>query len=64
MAEKDAIDISYTSRSRAIAILGCAVSAIEVDGTPFKKPDDAGMALLLPAGEHILTLRKQVSLPR
>jgi hypothetical protein len=64
IAEKDAIDISYTSCSRAIAILGCAVSAIEVDGTPFKKPDDAGTALLLPAGEHILTLRKRVSLPR
>jgi hypothetical protein len=58
VSEKDAIDVSYTSRSRAIAVLGCAASAIEVDGAPFEKPNDG--VLLLPAGEHILTLHKQV----
>jgi hypothetical protein len=54
--EKDAVNISYMSRSRAIAILGCLASAIEVDGSSFGKPDDR--VLLLPAGEHVLTLHK------
>ena len=58
ISEKDTLDISYTSRSRAIAVLGCAASAIEVDGAPFGKSDDG--VLLLPAGQHILTLHKQV----
>ena len=57
--EKDAIEISYTSRSRAIAILGCVVSTIEVDGTPFGKSNDP--ILLLPVGQHILTLHKQAA---
>lgn len=59
LPEKEAVDISYVSRSRAIAILACPVSGIEVDGTPFETPRGEA-ALLLPAGQHILTLRKQV----
>jgi hypothetical protein len=57
---KDSVELAYVSRSRAIAILGSDVSAIDVDGTPFWKPDAqrAGSSVLLPSGEHIVTLHR------
>ncbi len=57
---KDSVELSYSSRSRAIAILGSNVAAVDVDGASYWKPDaqDHSMSVLLPAGEHILTLHR------
>jgi hypothetical protein len=51
------IDVSYSSRSRAIALFGSPVSAIQVDGAPFWKRavDEHAMSILLPAGQHVVT---------
>ena len=51
----DRADLSYTSRSRAVAILGSAVSSIELDGQPFGKQAAADASILLPAGQHVVT---------
>jgi len=57
---KDSVELAYASRSRAIAILGSDVSSIDVDGAPYWKPgtQNAGSSVLLPSGEHILTLHR------
>ena len=57
---KDSVEVAYVSRSRAIAILGSDVSSIDVDGAPYWKPDtqNAGSSVLLPSGEHIVTLHR------
>jgi hypothetical protein len=56
----NSVELAYTSRSRAIAILGSDVSAIAVDGAPYWKPgtQNAGCSVLLPSGEHIITLHR------
>jgi hypothetical protein len=54
-AAADRADLSYTSRSRAVAILGSAVSSIELDGEPFSKKEEANSSILLPAGQHLVT---------
>ncbi len=57
-ATKDHIDVSYASRSRAIAKPDVSVSSIEVDGTVFWKRnanDSSQSAIVLPAGQHIAT---------
>jgi len=51
----DRADLSYTSRSRAVAVLGSAVSSIELDGEPFSKKEAADTSILLPAGQHVVT---------
>lgn len=50
------VDLAYTSRSRAVAMLASPVSAVEIDGAPFWKAggDPAG-SVLLPAGRHVAT---------
>jgi len=47
-------DISYASKSRAIAVFGSVVSRVEVDGAPFldAKAGERLNSVLLPAGEH------------
>ena len=52
-----AVELSYASRSRAVAVLGSPVSSVEVDGAPFWKaaPNSTGGSLLLPAGQHVAT---------
>ncbi len=45
------VDVAYESRTRAIAILGAQVSAIEVDGEKFKANGNG--FVLLPAGQHV-----------
>ena len=57
---KDSVELAYVSRSRAIAILGSDVSSIDVDGAPYWKPgtQNAGSSVLLPSGEHIVTLHR------
>jgi hypothetical protein len=52
---KDRVDLAYTSRSRAVAVLGAPVSSIEVDGAALPKSADPG-SVLLPAGQHVVTL--------
>jgi hypothetical protein len=53
----DHADISYTSKSRAVAVLGSPVSRIEVDGTPFleAKSGERLNSVVLPAGDHKVT---------
>ena len=52
------VEVAYKSRSRAIAVLSSPVSSIEVDGVPYQRPDTGNKAtLLLPAGQHLLSLR-------
>jgi hypothetical protein len=55
VAATDSADLSYTSRSRAVAVLGSAVSSIELDGEPFSKKEQANSSILLPAGQHLVT---------
>ncbi|MBV9303546.1 MAG: hypothetical protein JOY62_02550 [Acidobacteriaceae bacterium] len=57
LESKDWVDLSYSSRSRAIALLGSPVSSIEVDGAPFWKrtAGENTASIMLPAGQHIVT---------
>jgi hypothetical protein len=48
------VDLAYQSRTRAIAILGGSVSAIELDGQPSSLTRE-GNAVLLPAGQHLVS---------
>jgi hypothetical protein len=52
---KDRVDLAYTSRSRAVAVLASPVSSIELDGAALPKRADSN-AVLLPAGQHVVTL--------
>jgi hypothetical protein len=56
-AGNDRSDVSYSSRSRAVAVFGSAVSSVEVDGAPFwkPKPGETLASIVLPAGQHIVT---------
>ena len=54
-AASDRADVSYMSRSRAVAVLGSAVTSIEVDGAPYAKQTAAESSVLLPAGQHLVT---------
>jgi hypothetical protein len=53
----DHTDLSYSSKSRALAVLGSDVSRIEVDGAIFleAKYGDKLSSVVLPAGEHKVT---------
>lgn len=51
---KDCVEVSYTNRSRAIAILSSPVSAIEVDGQAVP----VSSSVLLPAGQHLVTFHR------
>ncbi len=65
VANRDRADISYTSKSRAIAAFATPVNTVEVDGMPFWKSDNTSKTgtILLPAGQHVVTfLRDSVSL--
>ncbi len=54
------VDVSYTSRSRAVAMLGTPVSSIEVDGAPFWRATGARRdgSVLLPSGQHVVTFNR------
>ncbi len=58
---KDRIDLSYASASRAIAVLGSAVSSIEVDGVPLpiSAPLEVKSSVMLPAGQHLVSFIKR-----
>jgi hypothetical protein len=50
----DRADVAYVSKSRAVAVLGSAVSRVEVDGAKFvdAKAGEKIGSVVLPAGEH------------
>jgi hypothetical protein len=54
------VELSYKSRSRAIATLDAAVSAVEVDGSLYWKPlaGENAQFFVLPAGQHLVTFRR------
>jgi hypothetical protein len=54
-------EVSYSSRSRAVARIASAVTKIDVDGAPFWKADASPnpASFLLPAGEHLVTFYRQ-----
>lgn len=60
-AGRDRIDLSYASASRAIAVLGSAVSSIEVDGVPLpvSGPWNVKSSVMLPAGQHLVSFIQQ-----
>jgi hypothetical protein len=49
-----AVELSYASSTRAIAVLASPVSAIEVDGQTFP----VSTSVLLPAGQHLVTFKR------
>ena len=53
VAQGDRVDIAYTSRTRAIALLINGSASVEVDGAPWKSDDSN--AVMLPAGQHLVT---------
>jgi hypothetical protein len=60
LASNDCVDLAYTSRSRAVAVLGWPVRSIEVDGAPFVTAASSGniTSVLLPAGQHVVTFKR------
>lgn len=56
-ASRDMAEVSYSSRSRAIAMLGTPVAMIDLDGAPFWRATGASKqgAIMLPPGEHVVT---------
>lgn len=55
---KDGVEIAYTSQSRAILKIDVPVTSIEVDGMPRRKAGPDERTLLLPQGQHVVTLRQ------
>ena len=53
----DHADVAYTSKSRALAVLGSPVSRVEVDGASFleAKSGERLNSVVLPAGDHKVT---------
>jgi hypothetical protein len=51
---RDRVDVSYQSRTRAIAVPAGPHSALELDGEPFS-PTSQAPALLLPSGQHVVS---------
>lgn len=58
---KDRVELSYSSASRAIVILGSPVTLIEVDGVPLPTPAplDVKSSVMLPAGQHLVSFVKR-----
>jgi hypothetical protein len=56
-AATDRADLSYSSRSRAVAVLASGVSRVEVDGSDFldAKGNEKVSSVVLPAGDHRVT---------
>ena len=53
------VDLAYRSRSRAVALLSAPAASVEIDGLPYKPAhQESTPMLLLPSGEHVLTLSR------
>ncbi|MFL6416668.1 MAG: hypothetical protein ACJ74Y_13480 [Bryobacteraceae bacterium] len=57
----DRIEVSYSSASRAIAVLGTAVASIEIDGVALHGPVSLNVnsSVMLPSGQHLVTFLKR-----
>ncbi len=55
LSTRGRVDVSYDSRTRAIAILASPASAMEVDGQPDQQSLVVGAPILLPSGQHIVS---------
>ncbi len=60
LSSADRVDLSYTSRSRAVAMLGSHASSVDVDGKPFWTPlaGETTGSIVLPAGQHLVTFNR------
>ena len=58
IASGSQVELSYESRSRAIAMLSSPVMKIEVDGVALPLPSPDTRSILLPAGEHLVTFTR------
>jgi hypothetical protein len=56
-ATSDGAEFAYRSSARALATLECAPRKVEIDGAEVK-PEFAGKVLILPRGQHLVTLLK------
>jgi len=57
LAGPQAVELSYRSSARAIAILNRKPLSVEIDGTP-TPPDPAGPnAIFLPRGQHLVAIQ-------
>ncbi|MFL6449531.1 MAG: hypothetical protein ACJ746_17905 [Bryobacteraceae bacterium] len=58
---KDRVELSYASASRAIAVLGTAISSVEIDGVPLATsgPLSVKCSVVLPAGQHLVSFIKR-----
>ncbi len=54
---KETVELSYSARSRALAIVNAPVSAIEVDGAEIPVPA-TGEPVKLPVGQHIVSFTR------
>lgn len=54
---KARVDISYESRTRAIAVLREPISKVEIDGEPYRPPsvEADGRSVMLPSGQHVVS---------
>jgi hypothetical protein len=53
----DGLEFAYQSSARAMATLERAPGKVEIDGAEVK-PEFAGNVLILPRGQHLVTLTK------
>ncbi len=56
VAGKDRVDFAYISRSRAIAKVNLPVTSVEVDGVLLPKLDTSNATIMLPAGQHLVSV--------
>jgi hypothetical protein len=54
-------EFSYRSSTRALAIVDRPVAVLEIDGAP--EPPPQSRTLLLPRGQHVVTLHSPVTIP-
>lgn len=56
----DSVELSYVNTTRALACLASPVASIDVDGSPYWKPDSSGVQtpIVLPAGEHVVSFHR------
>lgn len=60
IVEGDSVELDYRNATRAILILGSGTSSVDVDGSPYSKPDPSQPhpSILLPSGEHIVSVHR------
>jgi hypothetical protein len=54
VSSRDRVDVAYSSRTRAMAVVAATPSRIEVDGLPYNQPA-VGNSVMLPSGQHVVT---------